>query len=339
MSYVLGVDGGNSKTIALVASLDGTIVGAGRGGCGDIYAAGTAAYGRGRPEVALAAVDEAAGGALAVAGVSRDQLLAAVFSMAGADWPEDFALLESSLAKRGYRGTDGQLQVVNDAIGALRAGSPDGSGVVVACGTGAATGARAPDGQTWHASFWQEPTGACEIGRRAWRAVVRAALCLEPQTSLTGRILEIMGEATIEGAVHRMTAREHSPHPTRIGRFARLVLDEAAAGDAVAAAIVQEQGTILGEYAAVAARRVGIAGTPFALVLTGGVFRHPGEALAEAVTRQARQASPAVRPLRSRLEPGAGAVLLALEALGQNVDGAVTERLVASMPPPELFAT
>src|SRR5205807_1808836 len=39
MESVLAVDGGNTKTIALVASLDGTILGAGRGGCGDIYAA------------------------------------------------------------------------------------------------------------------------------------------------------------------------------------------------------------------------------------------------------------------------------------------------------------
>lgn len=339
MSYVLGVDGGNTKTIALVARLDGTIVGAGRGGCGDIYAAGSAAYGSGRPEVALAAVDEAAGGALAAGGVSRDQLQAAVFSMAGADWPEDFALLEASFGERGYCGRDGQIQVVNDAIGALRAGSPDGTGVVVACGTGAATGARAPDGQTWHASFWQESCGACEIGRRAWCAVVRAALWLEPETRLTDRILETMGESTVEGALHRMTARDHAPHPTKIGRFARLVLDEAMTGDAVALRIVEEQGTILGEYAVVAARRVGIASDPFPLVFTGGVFRHPGEELPAAVTARVRQSSPLVRPLRSRLEPGAGAVLLALEAVGYESNQVITERLTATMPSADLFAT
>ena len=37
MNYILGVDGGNTKTIALVATLRGEIVGAGRGGPGDIY--------------------------------------------------------------------------------------------------------------------------------------------------------------------------------------------------------------------------------------------------------------------------------------------------------------
>jgi len=33
----LGVDGGNTKTLALVATADGAIVGAGRGGPCDIY--------------------------------------------------------------------------------------------------------------------------------------------------------------------------------------------------------------------------------------------------------------------------------------------------------------
>jgi N-acetylglucosamine kinase-like BadF-type ATPase len=37
MKYVLGVDAGNSKTIALIAGHNGRIVGTGRGGCGDIY--------------------------------------------------------------------------------------------------------------------------------------------------------------------------------------------------------------------------------------------------------------------------------------------------------------
>lgn len=36
MQCVLAVDEGNTNTIALVAALDGTILGAGRG-CGDIY--------------------------------------------------------------------------------------------------------------------------------------------------------------------------------------------------------------------------------------------------------------------------------------------------------------
>jgi N-acetylglucosamine kinase-like BadF-type ATPase len=37
MKLVLGVDGGNTKTLALVAREDGAVIGTGRAGCGDIY--------------------------------------------------------------------------------------------------------------------------------------------------------------------------------------------------------------------------------------------------------------------------------------------------------------
>ncbi len=53
MQCILGVDGGNTKTIALVAALDGTILGAGRGGCGDIY---NAEAGTAWPDSAAAAI-------------------------------------------------------------------------------------------------------------------------------------------------------------------------------------------------------------------------------------------------------------------------------------------
>ena len=38
---LLGVDGGNTKTIALVARRDGTVVGVGTAGCADIHNART----------------------------------------------------------------------------------------------------------------------------------------------------------------------------------------------------------------------------------------------------------------------------------------------------------
>src|SRR2546430_13607750 len=146
MSYVLGVDGGTTKTVALVARLDGTIVGAGRGGCANIYAACGA-------DAALSAVEDAVRAALSAAGVPAGALLAGAFSMSGADWPEDTVYLREAMARRGY---GRRVVVVNDALGALRAGSPDGTGVAVVCGTGAAIGARAPDGRAWHSGFWVE---------------------------------------------------------------------------------------------------------------------------------------------------------------------------------------
>src|SRR3954467_700830 len=135
MTYLLGVDGGNPKTVSLVARTDGTIVGAGRGGCGDIY-------GPAGPDGAIAEIERAVLAALAHAGACASGLAAGAFSLAGADWPEDFALFESELGRLGFGRA---ITVVNDALGALWAGAPDGAAVSVVCGTGVAVGARAVD--------------------------------------------------------------------------------------------------------------------------------------------------------------------------------------------------
>jgi N-acetylglucosamine kinase-like BadF-type ATPase len=135
MAYVLAVDGGNTKTIALVAYHDGTVVGAGRGGCGDIYGVG--------PDAALVDVEHAVRAALGACGALPAELSSGVFSMAGADWPEDFALLECSMRNRCFGRA---ITVINGALGALRAGSANGTGVAVVCGTGIAIGARAAGG-------------------------------------------------------------------------------------------------------------------------------------------------------------------------------------------------
>ena len=91
MSWVLGVDGGNTKTLAAVADASGRTRGAGTGGTADIYNAAT-------PDDAIDAIEAAVSEALAEAGIAAAELDAAVFSLAGADWPEDFALLERRCA-------------------------------------------------------------------------------------------------------------------------------------------------------------------------------------------------------------------------------------------------
>src|SRR5215469_5291322 len=102
MQCVLGVDGGNTKTIALVAALDGTILGAGRGGCGDIYNAEAGTDWPDSAAAAIANIEYAVLSALQAAHVKASDLITAVFSMAGADWPEDFAYIEAAMEARGF---------------------------------------------------------------------------------------------------------------------------------------------------------------------------------------------------------------------------------------------
>jgi len=323
---LLGIDGGNTKSIALVARTDGTIVGAGR-------SAGTADIYRVPVDEAIGRLLEVADAALAEAGGRSGQVVRAAASLAGADWPEDFDELRGRLAERWP-----SVRVVNDAIGALRAAIPNGPGVIVVCGTGAVTGARGADGRIWHSSFWQLAQGAHELGVHALHAIVRADLGIGPPTALTATIVAAMREPSVEAVLHRLTGRATRDR-REYASIAPVVLDAAEDGDEVAMAIARTHGADLGRHAVAAARRVGILEHAYPLALAGGVLRHPGRVLRDALTAVVLEASPGVRVIRAPTEPAVGAVLLAFDGAGLAVDGAVDARLRATMPAAEFFDT
>ncbi len=335
MSYILAVDAGNTKTIALVARSDGRILSSVRGGCGDIYNV----FGRLSPEEsakqALETVETTVRSALAEAGLGPESIEAAGFSMAGADWPEDLVFLHDAMAERGF---GRHIRLVNDAIGALYAGTIDGVGVSVSCGTGLAIGARAAGGREWHSGFWIESSGAHVIGNEALRLVKRAYLGLDPPTSLTGRLLAHFELDTVSELLHALTARTSSRRQSPAA-LARLLLDEAAAGDGAAKRVVEQQGTICADYALAAARQVGLESEPFILSLSGGVMRHPSRLFGDAVISRVRSTAPEVRPVLSQFEPVIGALFMALDAAGVRVDGPLLERIRESLPPAAVFAT
>jgi len=337
MSYVLAVDGGNTKTIAIVAALDGTILGTGRAGCTDIYQTpieGTSFLDT--SEAAIANIEYAVETALKSAQVKAPDLLTSVFNMAGADWPEDFTLLETAMRTHGYGRS---LKVQNDAMGVLHAAVADNIGVSVICGTGAATGARGPDGRIWHSSMWQnQAQGGHQMSLKAFDAVIRSELGIDSPTTLKQHYLDYYGLDSVEELLHLLTGRLQRP-AKRIDGLTRILLDEAEAGDRIARQVVQEQGYALGNFVVVAARKVGLEGMPFSLVLAGGVLRHPSTILAEAIIDRVKLFSPEIRPIRSRFEPIIGVLFSALEDAHVNVDDQLLERLIPTLPAFELFAT
>lgn len=323
----LGLDAGNSKVVALVARADGSIVGSARAGSnGDIYEAASA-------EAALAPVEEAVAKALESAGAGFDDVACGVFSMAGADWPEDQDFLSTELERRNLVR---RVMVVHDAVGALRAGAREGTGVVIVCGTYATFAARAPDGRLWNARWWQEPAGGRFLGERALRACYRAELGIDWPTSMKESVLEFFEKQSVEEVLHFLTARLGGPRPD-LGRLAPIILDEAEVGDAVAIDIVRDHGEMLGDYAIAAAKQVGLEKTRFPLVLSGGVFRHPSKLHTEAIAKRVAATAPEAYLMRTSLEPVVGAVLLALESSGQGAGAETRECLLCTMPGPSVF--
>jgi N-acetylglucosamine kinase-like BadF-type ATPase len=308
MSWVLGVDGGNTKTLAAVAGADGVTRGMGRAACSDIYNAAT-------PERGMDEIQDAARQALAAAGIAADAIGAAAFSLAGADWPEDFALLEAGLQDR--LGLVAPPLIVNDALGALRTGSPDWTGIAVVSGTYNAVGARNDRGEVFHLGFWPDGAGGRHLGRSGLDAVYRAALGIAPATALSERAFALYGVRDAIALLHEFTRRggltdaEHD-------RLAPMLLDIADDGDAVAQGIVADAGRVLGMQARASAAQLELPLDGTRVVLTGGVFAHPTDRLAAATMAEL----PGAVPVRFGPPPIAGALLLAYDRLGVAVDPA-----------------
>ena len=320
MSLVLGVDGGNTKTVALVAQADGTVVGAGRAGCADIYGAVS-------PEAAIDAIAGAAQSALEAAGATGDDLAAAVFCLAGADWPEDFELHRRELTAR--LSLRRPPTVFNDAIATLRAGTPDAVGVAAVVGTGGAIAGRNAAARP----------GTSGSGPTAWRRAGshgrRCAPCTatgsghDVPTTLTARACALYGVPDELELLHRFSRR--GPRPAAVA-LVPVVFEEAAAGDEVARAIIETDASRFADAVRTTAARLGLA-VPYALVLAGGVLRHPAATLhADAVA----QGVPDAVAVRATWEPAAGALLLACDEVGSSPDPA---RLRESLPAEAFFAT
>lgn len=301
---VIGVDGGNTKTLAVVADQHGRVIGVASGVSTDIYSG---------QDTAIVELLRVVGAAMAAADRRPEHCVAGVFSLAGADWPEDHVFLRDHL-KAGLA-FEVEPVVMNDSIGALRLASPAWEGVAVICGTGNAIGARHRNGEVFHLGFWPDPIGAVALSRAALDAVTRGFLGLGPPTSLTARALELYGRDDPIELLHFFTRRGGAQQSDLV-RMSRPLFVEADGGDAVARSLVVGAGATLGAQARVAADRVGLGSVATTVLMAGGLFCHPSDLLEKAVMEEL----PEARGVRMTLPPVIGALLLALDRIGISSD-------------------
>ncbi len=212
---------------------------------------------------------------------------AAGLALAGVDWPGDEEVLSEALRAAGM---PRRHVVVNDAFAALRAGSPDGVGVVSCAGTGCITAARSPDGRVFRtlAVGYGEWGGSWELAREGVHAVARARHGTGAATALTDRIPQALGLPDADALFRAIARDDYHPEPT----LARVVLGAADEGDSVAIQIAAAGGHGLARSAAAAAARLELE-APFLVIRSGGVHR-AGCARARRRVRR-RRAGPAAR--------------------------------------------
>lgn len=255
----LGVDGGGSKTLAVIVDAEGAEHGRGLAGGSNYHAVGL--------DAALAAIRRAVAAARE-AERRRSPLVAAWIGLAGVDRAEDASLLAPHL-----HALAGALRLTNDAELAL-SGLPFGVGVALIAGTGAIALGRDAAGRTERTSGWGHLLGdegsGYDMGLRALRAAARAADGRGQSTSLLDRILGSWGLRTPEDL---FTSVYGDPDKARFARLANLVIACARDGDEVAGVIVQRATDELALAIRTVAARLTLR-PPVDLALGGGLLTH-----------------------------------------------------------------
>lgn len=315
--FFLGIDTGATKSHALIADEQGTALGFGEGGPGNWEMVGWAG--------ARAILDDIIGQAVAQAGITRYDIAAAGFGLAGYDWPEDrqpyIAIIHELLRP------DLPLELVNDAFIGLWAGTDAGWGIVVAAGTSCNCYGRneaGAIGRVTGSSQFGEYAGAHELVEWALQAIARAWSLRGPITLLSDRFVAATGAIDVADLLAGLMRGRHALWASS----APIVFSAAAEGDPVALELVRRAGRELGELAIGVSRQIGITHLSFDVVLSGSFF-NGSPLIQESMAATIHTAATGARLTRLEAPPVVGATLLGMEQIGLKLSR-LREPLIAS---------
>jgi N-acetylglucosamine kinase-like BadF-type ATPase len=302
---VVGVDGGGTKTHAVILDSNFTVLGEGLAGPSNPLRVGITN--------AAAAVREAIERACEAAKVRRTDLVVAEIGLAGASRNELRARMREALYSTGI----GEIIVVGDADIALYGATEGKAGLIVIAGTGSICCGINGRGKKICAGGWGpvagDEGGGAWLARRALRAIAHAADGRGSDTSLTNAAcayFHVSDSNDLSTAIYAPSMTNE-----RLAGFGKLVIEAAKARDRVACGILAEAGTELGVMASAVIRNLKLERDVFQVAYVGGVFTAAGELVLSSMREQVKAIAPQAFLAPPRFAPAIAAARMAREHL------------------------
>jgi glucosamine kinase len=307
MTYiVIGIDGGGSKTHAMVADEQGHII-------AETVGPGSAVR-PGKAEDSANVIADVVRDVLASCEMTHVTPRVLSIGVAGAGRETERHELWQALVGRDLAA---ELVIHSDFSIALDDAFADGPGVLLISGTGSVAFGRGPTGATSRCGGWgpvcgDEGSGAW-IGRRALSVVTAAADGREPETALTGAILT----AAQVNETPDLIGWAANADPAQLASLAPVVLSVADAGDlranAIASLAVEE---LVLHVRALARQLFGDERAALPIALSGGMLSR-GTTLRKRLEHRLKSAVPGGQLRTDVVIPARGAVRAALRILGE----------------------
>jgi N-acetylglucosamine kinase-like BadF-type ATPase len=315
-TYCLGVDGGTTKTKAVIGDDAGHIVGSSEGGASNYQIVGL--------EAAMSGIAEAVQGALTAADLSLVQVEHAVFGLSGMDLPMHREVLDAALTNA-FPGLI--FDLVNDTWIMLKAGTDKGWGIALVCGGGANACARGRDGVWVTLRGLGYESGLRGGGLDMVRDVLHCAFLSHdgtgPKSVLERMVLDATGVPDYETlqllfleAVQDMAG--HGELLQRALAIVPLVFEGATAGDEVCKRILMLQAEYLAEGITGLLRKMNFEHETVDVVLGGSVFGGSNPTFVDRLTLLVHEVAPLARLRPPLLDPVLGAYVMALQSMGES---------------------
>lgn len=300
--FVMGVDGGATKTLAAVLDLREQTLHLGHGASSNPDAVGA--------HTATASLVKATDEAIGRAGIAREELDAAVLAIAGTD--------TDTVAANVRESRPSTWVVVNDVVGAWAAATGARPGVGAISGTGSNVFGVGPDGRAWRAGGWGHVLG--DEGSGYWLAVqsIKAALSDRersgPETALSSAVVDFFRVESVEALATLVYSK-----PLTKGEIAAFAIETARlghAGDAVACGLYERAALEIGRQVAAVVEQTGLV-DDFPVGLIGSAFK-AGALFVEPLTAAVQRVAPHARVAVVEMAPVGGCLLLAARVAGRE---------------------
>ncbi|MBF2066349.1 MAG: ATPase [Calothrix sp. C42_A2020_038] len=314
MYYVLGIDGGGTKTICLVMDEQRQVLGRGEASASNYQSIGANAT--------LKSIESAI--KTAIQPIEPIQVKAICLGLAGAGRSKDVAVIQSIVRELQQSSNlpiewilPNNVIICHDALTALFGGIANHIGIVVAAGTGTIVFGRNQQGQTKRVGGWGyilgDEGGAYKIAVAGMQAAMRAYDGREHLTSLVEGFKNELGLESIEDLIEVVYRRGWGVK--EIASLAPVVDNAAVNGDEVANRIINEGVQELVQATKVVVQDLNLAAKTedcFEIVTVGSVWGAKSNIRQKFIASINTEFDNA-RVILPRHEPAYGACLLALK--------------------------
>lgn len=316
--YVLGIDGGGTKTQALIADEEGHVHGLGIGGPSNYDDVGT--------EKAKTGIAEAVRMARQQASLPETPFASVFLGMAGVVSEKDRMVIHAIVRELSLA-ADENIGIDHDCRIALAGGLSGRPGIVLIAGTGSSCYGRNAAGESWIAGGWGHLIS--DEGSSYWLGI-QAMRCAA--ASYDGRVHSILKELVqdhfqlteMSDLMHRIYVIGMSR--AEVATLAPLVIQAARQGDEVALDLLRQGACDLAQMVGAVADKLRFLGGSCELALVGGLF-NAGDLVLSPLHIAIQNRLPDCRVSFPELSPASGAALLALENIGISLSRTQTVNL------------